>query len=209
VLPDEQRKLIIVEFFGGDRDGLVYRSDSDDPHDVEECMGYYIPFSQGGKIGSGIRTYSAAGIQKRQELWEQTPDGPKLKRPPVFSRDHVYRVTDHFEDSEKIVVRYTYKGRETSAADREGRRPWTPSRSGKPSRIRWMSIDGRACPVHRKRVSSSRNCFFAARGNMRLVLLMSPIHSPGKSHWQVFEELREKAVQGAAEQARISGGGVG
>lgn len=110
--PDEQGKLIVVEFVGGDKDGESFRSDSSDPQEVDQCMGHYILFSQGGKIGSGIRGLSTAAIQELHEIVESTPDGPRFKRPPTFGTDHVYRVTDRREDDAKIVVRYSYMGRD-------------------------------------------------------------------------------------------------
>jgi hypothetical protein len=112
--PEEQRKLIIVEFTGGDRDGAMFRSDSENPQEVRECMGYYIWLSQGGKIGAGICGMSTAAIQELREIIENTPEGPRLKRPPRFGSDHVYRVTHREENDETIIVRYTYQGRESA-----------------------------------------------------------------------------------------------
>ena len=117
--PEEQRKLISVEFVGGDKDGLVFRSDSSDPQEVQNCMGHYIFFSEGGRIGSGIRGMSEAGIRELHEIVENTPDGPRLKREPIYDRNHVYRVTDRLEDDQTIVVRYTYEGRESVSGSPE------------------------------------------------------------------------------------------
>lgn len=110
--PEEQRKTIFVNFLGGFRDGLTLRSDSEHPGEAQECMGFYILHSQGGKVGKRIRSYLDAGVAELQELVVNTPEGPRLKREPVMEMSHIYEVTDRQEDDLTIRVRYQYMGQQ-------------------------------------------------------------------------------------------------
>jgi len=108
--PEERGKVIIVEFVGGFRDGQILRSDSTNPNEVRECMGLYVLFSQGGKIGKRMRGVSEAAIAELQEIVEMTPDGPRLKREPSAKMNHIYEVVDRQEDEQTIRVHYQYMG---------------------------------------------------------------------------------------------------
>ncbi len=88
--PEELRKTIFVEFVGGFRDGQILRSDSANHSEVQECFALYMINSHGGKIGKRIQGYSDAGIAELNELIENTPEGPRLKREPIMERNHIY-----------------------------------------------------------------------------------------------------------------------
>lgn len=49
------------------------------------------------------------------------------------------------------------------------------------------------------------SCFHGARFNMRAALLATPLLRPGKTQWEVFQEIIPKLIENVAAQGRSSG----
>jgi hypothetical protein len=56
-----------------------------------------------------------------------------------------------------------------------------------------------------ERAKFLKSCFHAARFNMRIALLATPILRPGKTPREVFDEIVPKVIENVAEQGRSSG----
>jgi hypothetical protein len=103
------RKLV-VRFSGGFRDGEILRIDSENQQEAMMAMFLYVG-SEGGKVGHRFPGMSTAGKQELHEIVENTPEGPRLKREPVFNKLHVYKLIERNETEESLVLRYEYEGK--------------------------------------------------------------------------------------------------
>jgi transcriptional regulator with XRE-family HTH domain len=101
---------IVVEFVGGFMDGKRLSTAADDPDEVQEAAAHYVMSSE-GTVGKRFRTYSDAGRAELAEITEMTPEGPRLKREPVYDMDHFYEVVERVETGESIIVRFRFAGR--------------------------------------------------------------------------------------------------
>lgn len=111
--PPAPAKRIVVEFVGGFKDGQRLANDASDQQEAEQAHAYY-HISESGTVGKRFRTLSDAGLMELQEIAEETPDGPRLKREPTAKMNHIYQVVARNEDDRQITVRFQYMGREGS-----------------------------------------------------------------------------------------------
>ncbi len=103
-------KTVLVQFVGGFQDGRRLNSRSSDPAEAQEALGQYFMSSE-GTVGKRFRTVSEAGWREMQEIIEVTPDGPRLKREPIYGMDHVYELVERIEDDTTIALRFEYQGK--------------------------------------------------------------------------------------------------
>ncbi len=89
--PEEQTKVIVVEFADGPMGGRVLRSDSDDREEAERALDGYLVHADGGTIGARYRATSEADAGEA---------------------GHVYEVVNRREDATTIRVRFQYMGTE-------------------------------------------------------------------------------------------------
>jgi hypothetical protein len=106
----QMRKAIVVVFEGGFMDGKRVSTASTDPNEVEEAARHYFMSSE-GTVGKRFCTYSEAGLREMAEITESTPDGPRLKREPVYGMDHVYELVERVEADDSTTLRFRYAGK--------------------------------------------------------------------------------------------------
>ncbi len=95
-------KRFVLEFLGGDWDGRLLDSQSDDHEEVVLSQVYYF-LTQDGTIGKGFNQYSEQALAFAHKRGWMAPDGP--------SKGHDYKVIERRDEGDRTRIRLKHASR--------------------------------------------------------------------------------------------------
>jgi hypothetical protein len=102
-------KRVIVEFLGGDADGLYLDTKHED-REIAQYTEFLYVGTQNGTVGRGVR-----GLSMSLVIRVLKGDRTALNRQGLHA--HEYRVVERIEEDNEILLRMKYKGQIVSATN--------------------------------------------------------------------------------------------